>query len=132
MNFATNINTVLQNDTALNALITDTAGNVNIYSYDLPDNFPVNISAIVFTYKKENGEHTLQLKNVLEYYSLYIVVLAYNSEDLETIGAAVRDLLDEYSDSHIKDITYEDDLNGQDPDTERYYKTLQYSIIYKN
>mgnify|MGYP006292913129 CR=1 FL=1 len=132
MSFASAINTVLQGNAPLNALVTDSNGNVNIYSYNLPDNFPISLPSIVFTYKKEDGTHTLQERNILEEFVLYVVCLAPNSVTTETIGAAVRDLLDSYEDANLLDLIYDDEMNGLDPEKERYYKSLQYKVTYKS
>lgn len=132
MSFATDINTLLQSDTALNAALYDSdLGETKIYAAHLPDQFPIDKSALVFNYKKESGTHTLDAKNVLEDYALYIVLLAVTPEETETLEALVRAFVDTYSGGSLRDITYEDSSPGRDDALERYYKLLQYSIIYK-
>ncbi len=127
MSFATDINTVLQGDAALN-----TAVSSRIYSYMLPDNLGVELSSIVFTYKKEGGSHVLEEDNVLEDYSLYVVILSPDSATNETISALVRTLLDDYEDDSILDMTYEGDTNGIDQDKERFFKSLEYKCTFLN
>ncbi len=67
VSFATAINTLLQSDAALNAALYDSdREETRIYAYHLPDNLGIDKSAIVFTYKKDEGIDTLEAKNVLE------------------------------------------------------------------
>jgi hypothetical protein len=127
MSFATSINTVLQGNTALN-----TAVSSRIYSNNLPDNLGVNLASIVFTYKKETGIHTLQDKNVLEDFALYVVIFSDDTVEIETIAALVRAFLDTYSDANLRDITFEGDSAGLDQDKERYFKVLEYKVIYQS
>lgn len=126
MSFASVINSVIQNDAAVNSAVGS-----RIYSYNLPDNLDVKLSAIVFNYKKEGGTDTLDQKNILEDFSLYVVCMAQDTEKTESVAALVRALLDNYEDSNIRDITYTGDQNGEDQDKERYYKVLEYKVIFQ-
>lgn len=133
MSFATSINTLLQSDASLNAALLDAdSGLTNIYAYHLPDNLDVEKSAIVFTYKKDEGVDTLDAKNVLEKYTLYLIVVAGDPEDTETVAALVHAFVDTYSDSNLLDITYEDEVNGQNDERDRYFKSLEFIIWYQS
>lgn len=127
MTYASAINTLLQSNAALNTLVSS-----RIYSYHLPDNLDVSKTAIVFTYKKDEGTHTLDADNVLEDYSLFVVCVAPNTEETETIAEAVRAFVDDYEDANLLDIVYETDINGVDQEKERYYKTLEYKTVFKS
>lgn len=126
MSFADAINTVLQGDTALNTYLSG-----RIFSYNFPDNLDVSLPAIVFNYKKENGTHTLDKKNVLEDYALYIAIVAPTTEITEEIVPLVEAILDDYEDANIRDCVNQDDNNGIDQDKERYYKVLTYKVIFQ-
>jgi hypothetical protein len=133
MSFATSINTLLQSDTALNAALLDPdSGETNIYAYHLPDNLDVKKSAIVFTYKKDEGIDVLEAKNVLEKYTLYVVCVADSPADTETIASLVHSFVDDYSDGNLLDITYEDEVNGQNDERDRYFKSLEFIIWYQS
>lgn len=133
MSFATSINTLLQSDAALNAALLDSArGETRIYAYHLPDNLDIKKSAIVFTYKKEEGVNTLDAKNVLEKYSLYLIAVAGDPITTETISDLVHAFVDTYSDSNLLDITYEDEVNGQNEERDRYFKSLEFTIWYQS
>lgn len=126
MSFEVDINNVLQNNTALN-----TALNNRIYSFNLPDAADISLSYLVFNYKKEDGIHTLQAKNILQNYVLYIVIISQNTVTNAEISALVLNYFDDYQDENFLDVTYNDDNNGQDQESERYFKTLEFKIIYK-
>lgn len=130
MSFASSINTVLNGNASLNSHLLNADGTTRIYAYNYPDNLDVNLSAIVFTYKKENGTHTLGSKNVLEDYNLYIVILSPDPGENETIADLVHNFLDEYQDANILDVTFENDNNGEDQEKGRYFKILEYKVIF--
>jgi hypothetical protein len=130
MSFASSINTVLNGNSSLNSQLWNADGSTRIYAYNYPDNLDVNLSAIVFTYKKENGTHTLGAKNVLEDYSLYIVILSPDPGENETIADLVHSFLDEYQDANILDVTFDNDNNGEDQEKGRYFKVLEYKVIF--
>lgn len=133
MSFATVINTLLQSNSALNTALTDSdLGETRIYAYHLPDNLSIEKSAIVFTYKKDEGVDVLEAKNVLEKYTLYLVIVAGDPADNETIAALVHAFVDTYSDSNLLDITYEDEVNGQNDERDRYFKSLEFVIWYQS
>lgn len=133
MSFATSINTLLQSDATLNAaLLDDDLGETRIYAYHLPNNLDVSKSAIVFTYKKDEGVDVLEAKNVLEKYTLYVIVVAGDPVSTETITALVHAFVDTHSDANLLDITYEDESNGQNEERDRYFKTLEFVIWYQS
>jgi len=133
MSFATVINTLLQSDATLNAALLDAdSGETNIYAYHLPDNLDVSKTAIVFTYKKDEGVDVLEEKNVLEIYTLYLVIVAGDPADTESTAALVHSFVDTYSDSNLLDITYEDEVNGQNDERDRYFKSLEFVIWYQS
>ena len=133
MSFATAINTLLQSDASLNAVLLDPdSGETNIYAYHLPDNLGIDKTAIVFTYKKDEGVDVLEAKNVLEKYTLYVVIVSDTPVNTETTAALVHAFVDTYSDSNLLDITYEDEVNGQNDERDRYFKSLEFIIWYQS
>ena len=133
MSFASVINTLLQSDIELNQALYDSdLEETRIYAYHLPDNLEVKKTAIVFTYKKDEGIDTLDAKNVLEKYTLYLIVVAGDPVDTETISALVHNFVDTYSDANLRDITYEDEVNGQNEERDRYFKSLEFVIWYQS
>lgn len=132
MNFATAINTLLQSNATLNTALTDSdLGETRIYAYHLPDNLGTDKSAIVFTYKKDEGVDVLEEKNVLEKYTLYLDVVSGDPTETESIATLVHNFVDTYSDSNIRDITYEDEVNGQNDERDRYFKSLEFVIWFQ-
>lgn len=133
MSFATAINELLQSDIELNQALYDSdLDETRIYAYHLPDNMGIEKSAIVFTYKKDEGIDTLDAKNVLEKYTLYLIVVSGDPVNTENVSDLVHNFVDTYSDSNLRDITYEDEVNGQNEERDRYFKSLEFIIWYQS
>lgn len=133
MTFASAINTLLQSDATLNTALMDSdLGETRIYAYHLPPNLGTDKSAIVFTYKKDEGIDTLEAKNVLEKYTLYVIIVSDDPTETESIATLVHNFVDTYSDSNLRDITYEDESNGQNDERDRYFKTLEFVIWFQS
>lgn len=111
--------------------ITDIVGD-DIYGFNLPDNFDTTHEAIVHTSRMEEGWNALDGDNVLEIYTLYVVIFGINTETMETLSAAVRAGIDNYSDTYFRDITFQGDIYSPDYEKDRYEKALQYRIIFDN
>jgi len=126
MSFNTDLSTLMNSDSTLNSLVSS-----RIYSNNLPDNLNPDNDAIVYNSRLTENEDCLDDYSILEYYDLFVVVLSQNSANLDTISAAIRDLLDDYSDTNIKDVLFISNTQTLDGEKERYVRSLEYRIIYK-
>ena len=127
MSFATKLSTLLQADSAINSLVEN-----RIFSFDYPDNLNITYSAIVFTYQRTGGTSVLEEANILEEYTVYIVILAPDTVEVDNISEVVKAYLKDYEDSNFLDIVFNGDTNGKEDDKERFFKALEYLITYKN
>lgn len=126
MEFETEIFQLLSKDPGLIDKVGD-----EIYSHNLPENFDFNRPSVVLQYQLEETLDSMGEKEVLEYFTLHVVILSKSTSLNKEISRTVRNILMNMSGSTLRDGQFVTEQNSVDFDKGYYVKSLQYRVIYE-
>jgi hypothetical protein len=101
-----------------------------IYQGDMPDNYDNTKTWLLLQSKLRSRSRTLDNDTSQEEYELYLAIISPDTQVNEEKKEEIIEVLDDYMDDQIVDITYLDDLDSDDQEQQIYVKLMQYDVIY--
>lgn len=126
MSFRTDINTLMNADSAINALVS------SINFLNGPDNVNLKSDYIVYNNERIDGIGSFDAYEEMSIYKHEIAVFSDSTVNLDNITEAVRNYLDNYETTPFLDVRLISDEPANEGDKEQYINILEYRIIYKN
>ena len=126
MSFATDINTLMNANSTINALVT------GLYFQNAPDNTALSSEFVVFNYELIDDISSFDAYNEMDIYKLDIGIFGGDTVSTNNITEAFRNYLDNYQTSSFRDVRIISDERGIDGEKEQYSTILEYRIIYKS
>jgi hypothetical protein len=119
--------TALSGEGTITALV-----GTNVYFEHLPQNYLLSSDAIVFVGYVNQAQHTIELENFGDYYTISIKAVSQTPLSTYNIGQAVKDFLKTYTSTNIKAIWFERDAQLYNEDDNVYVLNLDFTVDYCN
>jgi len=103
-----------------------------IYSHHLPDNYDREKPVMLIQYRLQEKTPTLDGESNDVMYDLNLIIISQSSAINETLSESVVFASDLLTDSQILDVSYQDDLNDFDDETELYIKSINFQVTYNH
>lgn len=126
MSFRTDINTLMNADSAINALVS------SINFLQAQDNKSLTADYIVYNNELIDEISSFDAYNEYDIYKHEIIIFSASTTTLDTITAAVRAYLDNYETTPFLDVRLISDEPANEGEKEQYSNILEYRIIYLN
>ena len=126
MDFETEIYNLLSG--ATNVVAAATGG---VYSHNLPENFDFKKPSIVLQYKTDEVIDTMGSEDVLEMYTLYVIIISQSTQTNKEIAQTVRTFFNGTGTATMRDVRYMNDLNSVDFEKGYYVKSLEYKVTFE-
>jgi hypothetical protein len=125
MSYGSSLNTLMTGDASLNALCTG-----GIFYENLPDNFDMTDTWIVYSYRRSEQRNCLNTKNAFTTYSVTAKIVTYDSEIMETVSDTLVSVLNGASEGGIRDIWLVADNHAVDLEKGIYMNSLEFESFY--
>jgi len=126
MSFRTDIYTLMNADSAINALVN------SINFLQAHDNKDLKSNYIVYNNEAIDEISSFDAYQEHTIYKHEIIIFSDSTVDLDNITEAVRTYLDNYETTPFLDVRLISDEPGSEGEKEQFSNILEYRIIYKN
>jgi len=111
---------------------TDLSGLFDGFYYLMaPDNVSPDSTMLIYSIDLIDSWDVIGRNNVMDIYDLNINIFAADTSEIDILVKAVRTFLDNYSDSHFKDINLETGGLDNEGEREQFMYNLNYKITFK-
>jgi len=125
MSYSADINTLFLADASLVAYCDG-----GIYYENLPDNFDLTDTWIVYSFRKNDQTNCLDSKNVYTTYQITVKIVASDTLVLETISDYLVEYLNDNEQGGIKDIWFTNDDHTVDLEKQIYMNSINFDSYY--